>query len=310
MSNYDQSYAGPVDWLTVWNDDDGYTTRVNLSFLASNWKCIYGQGCPGIFPKSATTIAPDIACCMDGFYMVDQDDYNTVDKHVGMLTPDDWDSELQREYTRTGKWAIARRPFTGDDEEDDGKSNVKSRVIRGGCIFANRADGSVGSTGKIGCAFLHMGNRLNAGEHDIFDNSEEHKNYMPHVCSTVPIKTYWNDAGEWVIDAWSVDMWRIDRWPFDEDGASDSFTHWWCVDSADAYVAKDMVVDRMRRELIDYLGDELYETVRSSIHARKDAIHPMPVSPRGRKQLPMVPAQTIKEQVGDRKPIRELPKRS
>src|SRR5437868_5495321 len=42
-----QSLEGPIEWLTFpAPDDDGRQFRVNVSFLLSTYRCIYGQGCP------------------------------------------------------------------------------------------------------------------------------------------------------------------------------------------------------------------------------------------------------------------------
>lgn len=205
----DLSQAGPVDWLRFKDPDTDELLAVNLSFLASNWKCRFGIGCPGMLSNNASYRVPDLGCCEIGFYATNSDEKKVIDKRVEQLTSEDWDDELREVYEEHGDWSVK-----------DGK---KSRIVKGGCIFANRADGSVGKTGKYGCAFLHMGNRLNEGAHDITDNSVEHVQYMPNVCSMLPLYVTWDGDGVKTLTSWSNSRWFRSEEP-------DLRAHlWWCV---------------------------------------------------------------------------------
>ena len=48
------------EWLSF--DHDGETYMFDVTFLTSNWSCIYGAGCPGIGrPEPAPEL--ELGCC-------------------------------------------------------------------------------------------------------------------------------------------------------------------------------------------------------------------------------------------------------
>lgn len=56
--------AGPIEWLTFpAPGDDHHQFRVNVSFLLSNYRCIFGCGCPGLLNGPAQA---DLGCCERG----------------------------------------------------------------------------------------------------------------------------------------------------------------------------------------------------------------------------------------------------
>lgn len=284
---YDLSGAGPVTWIEFPNpeyNDVDHKIRVNLSFLASNWACQFGRGCPGMFGPESEHTAPDLGCCTEGFVVADGE-LDAIEDRIAMLTDDDWDKELRAEYTKQGKW------YTGSKDKN-------SLVVNGGCIFANRYGGS---SGKIGCAFLHLGDRVTKDRHDIGDNSIEHKNFMPRVCWQLPLNVIYPDDNTIVLTVWSTSTWTGDQ-PTDENYES-KFPHWWCTDSTSAYNGRRMLVDSMQAEITEILGKASYDIIRAAIGDGSNIL-PMPASPAGRKIMQLLPTRTIEQQVGSRTPIR------
>ena len=71
-----RSAPGPVEWLTFpAPDDPDRQYRVNVSFMLSNYECIFGQGCPGSLNKHPS---PDFGCCERGVTFIDEDDFAHV----------------------------------------------------------------------------------------------------------------------------------------------------------------------------------------------------------------------------------------
>lgn len=272
------AHTASADYLEFAHDEKNY--RVNLSWLVSNWKCIFGEGCPGHFGEKDTTYAPDIACCSIGFVVDDRTDLAKVESYYEQLTDEDWDTELREVVRQKGDWKIVFK-----DKPTDEYPNIKSRVHNRGCVFANRIDGSVGKTGKIGCAFHHLADRL--GKH--------FTEVKPNVCWTVPIHTYIDDDEVVVVDVWDADEWG----GIDKDGTHDSWMKWWCVDTPDAYIGADPVYKYLEAELRLTIGDGAYETMCAEIEKRKgNYIAPMPgsVVNDGRPLLPLL--------IGERKSVR------
>jgi len=80
------------EWATFIDPRDAWTWQIDVTFLSSAWKCIYGCGCKGIHGE------PVGGCCQAGvFVQVDSDDEEGADdfkrlkKRVKQLTADDWD---------------------------------------------------------------------------------------------------------------------------------------------------------------------------------------------------------------------------
>jgi hypothetical protein len=267
------AHTGPADYMEFIHDGKNY--RANLSWVMSNWKCIFGEGCSGHFGENDKTYAPDVACCSLGFWVDDQKDIDKVNHYVEQLTDEDWDKELRQVVEAKGDWKITYK----DDDKD---LSVKSRVHEGGCVFANRSNGSAG---KPGCAFHVLAERI--GKH--------FTEVKPNVCWTVPLHVYQDEDNVTVVDTWDADEWGGAQ----KDGTHDKWMKWWCVDTPDAYVGTQHVYQYLEAEMRLIIGDGPYETMVQEIEKRKgNYIAPMPgsVINDGRPLLPLL--------IGDRKPAR------
>lgn len=268
------AHTGSADYMEFVHDGKNY--RVNLSWLLSNWKCIFGEGCPGHFGANSPHTKPDVACCSIGFWVDDDADLAKVESYYEQLTDEDWDTELREVVQQKGDWKIVRKP------DKDGFPSIKSRVHQGGCVFANRANGSAG---KPGCAFHVLAERI--GKH--------FTEVKPNVCWTVPIHQYMDEDNVFVVDVWDADEWG----GVNPDGTHDSWMKWWCVDTPDAYVGADPVYKYLEHELRLIMGSEAYDEMVSQIDKRKgNYIAPMPgaVLNDGRPLLPLI--------IGNRTPVR------
>lgn len=275
-----------IDWLDVvippLNDEEAeYTVRVHMTFLMSNWTCIFGSGCPGMFGKQSSTYPDDVGCCVDSFYFADEDEVGFVEGQMAKLTDADWDSNLRKHVEKHG---FVNQIASGEDTWD-----AKGRVHDGGCVFQNRNNGSVG---KPGCAFHWLAERT----------GDAHVDTMPAVCWQLPLRINEEDDETGVlvtIHPWNVSEWSKSGWEYDD---RSSFCSWWCVDSPDAYVGKVPVYKGMEQELRRMLKDRPYELVVAAIEKRKALgfqYPPMPgaVINEGRPLLPLL--------VGNRTPVRE-----
>jgi hypothetical protein len=217
--------AGPVEWMTFpAPDDDGRQFRVNVSFLLSNYRCIFGCGCPGVHldgPPQA-----DLGCCAHGVEFTDDEDFEHVAAMVDELTSADAD---HIGLIRGGDWYAAKKsgvPF-------------KTYLVGDACVFANREGGP---TGKPGCAFHHLA--LRTGRHP--------SDTKPEICWSVPLNFSDEDPVEpggretTIVSAFSTDAW-------------DGQIGWWCVDAPDAYTAAEPVFRTFEHELRKGMGDAGYE---------------------------------------------------
>jgi hypothetical protein len=215
------------EWATFIDPRDGWKWEIDLTFLASAWKCIYGCGCKGIHG------VPVGGCCQDGVYIKsDKDDdegakdFKRVKKRVKQLTAEDWDNI--DEY-RNNWWKVRD------------KGSKHTRVHKGHCVFQNLGDGPSGTTG---CAF-HVA-ALRRGE--------DYLDWKPFTCGLVPFQI------DHIEEEQTHTLRTYDHerdWGSGEGEPLD----WWCIDAPDAYVGREPVYRTEEHLLRRVLGDDLYEEV-------------------------------------------------
>ena len=217
------------DWfeITVPSDDPDeqgelLRLRFDVSFLLSTWKCIFGQGCPGVLISGAME---DRGCCQIGVHMeATDDDYKRVRKYVNMLTEEDLDADLLK-IVRSGKGNNGWR--YQDKDGEDGESTLPgyywhTKVVDGACVLANRAGGS---TGKLGCSLHVLANRL--GLH--------HSDTKPNICWQIPMSVDTDydedtDQSTMTVTGTPASVWGSTH-PHNM-----SSPGWWCTETPDAYV--------------------------------------------------------------------------
>lgn len=274
---------GNVEWLDVIiPEHDGepeYVISCHMNWLLSNWECIYGRGCSGLFGIQDSTYPDDTGCCVDSFYFDGPEDLKHVTEQVKRLTDDDWDIELRKHVEKHG----FVRMF--NDDPDD--FHAKGRVFDGGCVFQNR---NGGSAGKPGCAFVQMSKR----------EGGDHIDVMPKVCWQLPLRYHdtLNDGSYMSLGPWDIEEWGDTA----DDGTLDWHCSWWCVDAPDAYIGDSIVLKTMEREIRKTIGDYEYDIIFAAIMAKVDAGNQYDKMPGaslndGRPLLPLM--------IGNRKPRRE-----
>ena len=97
--------------------------HVDVTFLASNYLCIFGQGCQGVLTEKSPEMAQ--GCCSYGAHSSGAKDRAHVNKVAAKLTADDWQF-LKKGRTKKGVWAKV------------GKDDYRTRLVDDACIFLNR----------------------------------------------------------------------------------------------------------------------------------------------------------------------------
>lgn len=211
------------EWVSFEDDREQRTWMIDATFLRSNWKCIYGEGCKGILDEDATHL--EQGCCSFGAHFVDEDDVQTVVRAVVRLDPARW------QYASSAR----RKGFLQRTEDGDG---TQTRVVDGACIFLNRP----GFAGGAGCA-LHAA-ALEAGEKPM--------DWKPNVCWQVPLRMEHHTDDEGYVTT-MVREWKRRDW-----SAGGAEFHWWCTDAPDAFVGSEPVYRYLRDEIIGLVGEQAY----------------------------------------------------
>lgn len=217
------------EWISF--ELEGDTYLFDASFLTSNWRCIFGQGCKGVLDHDATELGH--GCCSHGAHFADKADRDRVKQHVSKLQPHQWQL---REVAEDLGGAILK--------QDGG---WMTRLVDGACIFLNRTD----FDGGAGCA-LHVA-AVEAGESFL--------DWKPEVCWQVPLR-FSHHVDEVGHTTYALTDWKRRDWG---DGGSDF--HWWCTEASDAFVGSEPVVISLRDEIAALVGEAVYEEL---LHQLRD----------------------------------------
>jgi hypothetical protein len=237
--------------------------RCDLTWLTSNWTCIFGRGCAGIYAER-----PDDGCCSLGAHFADPDDEKRVRRAAKRLTAQNW------QYRAQGR----RDGWTETDDE----GNRKTRVVDDACVFLNRP----GFTGGAGCALHHL---AEAEGRDPLETK-------PDVCWQLPLRRSYRtverpDGTEYL----EISLAEYDRRGW---GAGGHQLDWYCTGNPAAHIATEPVYVNLRAEIVALIGQPAYDVLVSYcepfLAARRGAkvaapgVHPA-TAPAGRTGLPITP---------------------
>ena len=190
----------------------------DATFLGSNWSCIWGSGCHGVLTSDAQEL--NHGCCSHGAHFIDDDDLNAVSQSVSALQDHEWQQ-------RADDWF---------DRDPDG--TITTKLVDGVCIFHNRGGYAAGA----GCALHNAALKRN----------ERPLDWKPDVCWQLPLRLY-EDTDAYGHVTSTLREWKRRDW-----GEGGAEFHWWCTESADAFVGATPVYEALREEIIEFTGDVVY----------------------------------------------------
>ena len=220
------------EWVSF-EDDDGDTYVFDITFLVSNWTCVFGGGCQGVLDGPAAEL--EQGCCSYGAHFSSADDVKRVKRHVKRLDPEDW--QFHREAKLLGG------PIHTNDEGE-----TVSRLVDDACIFLNRP----GHPGGPGCA-LHRA-ALRHGERPL--------DWKPDVCWQLPLRLD-DHTDENGFHTFTLREWKRRDW-----GEGGPEFHWWCTDDDLAFRARKPVWQTLKDEICEMVGEEMYDNVVRYVRAR------------------------------------------
>jgi hypothetical protein len=235
----------------TFRDSEGWNWEFDLSFMLSNYRCIWGRGCPDTQQRHSLR-----GCCVEGveIYQGREDtaggeDLEMIRGRVEQMTDDDWQNR-QVALRRGGRdpWGKAR--FKRD--------SVHTRIYRGACIFHNGGEHPAGA----GCAF-HIA-ALRRGQDPI--------DWKPQICWQVPLFLDINDQ----TSTTTVRASRTIDW-------GGEGIDWWCTERAEAFSGNQAVYVSMEAELRRLCGARVYDELAAYCRAHQHA-----GDPRGPTLLPTV----------------------
>lgn len=268
----------PREWFEfVHPEDPNHIFSIDLTWLESTWSCRFGTAeCKGI-----DETRPALGCCIHGAYIADEEDRDTVFAAVKAMDPQFW----QLRPAETDAFFAADdptwlEPWLEWDEEDtealdpdeDEGPHIKTKVVDGACIFANRPGHPTGP----GCA-LHQW--AMAEGRDIVGSK-------PEVCWQVPFSR--EDAWEERTDGQEILRTTIGEYHRRQWGGGGEDFDWWCTAAPACHTGATPVWQSMKDELIGLIGEEPYGVVAKHCEKRMQldddlrATHPATRAARGR----------------------------
>jgi len=231
--------AAPADaheWVSFEDPDEDRTWVFDVTFLASSYMCIFGQGCQGVL----TGPAPELVqgCCSYGAHFTGPDDVARVEAMAARLPDHLW------QFAPKGRSRSGQLKVTKVDKEGD----TVTRMADGACIFLNRPGWSSGP----GCS-LHQA---------ALANGERPLDWKPDVCWQVPVRREDVEDGGGHVTS-TVRQWDRRHW-----GAGGAEFHWWCTEASEAFVGREAVYQSMQAELTEIVGQPVYRMIAAYLASR------------------------------------------
>jgi hypothetical protein len=224
--------ADAHEWVSFEDPTEERTWVFDVTFLLSNWTCIFGNGCQGVL----TGPVPELVqgCCSYGAHFTDDEDVARVEAAAATLTSDEWQFRkqgLQRGIVKTSK-----------------SGEQTTRLVQDACVFLNRPGWPSGP----GCA-LHQA---------AMARGVPHLALKPDVCWQLPLRREDEEQADGHVVS-TVREWARKHWG---DGGAEF--HWWCTDAPDAFVGTQPVYEELRDELVAMTTPEVYEMVVAYLKSR------------------------------------------
>ena len=263
--------------------EPGQRFRCDLTWLTSDWTCIFGSGCRGIYADR-----PDDGCCTLGAHFTDKDDVDRVRAVAQRLGEDEW----QHRPGPKGYDAEGRLRGSAWTEKEDGVR--KTRIVDGACIFLNRPGFPAGA----GCA-LH--------QHAVLTGEPPHTT-KPDVCWQLPIRRTYRTVE--LPDGSSYLETTITEYDRRGWGPGGHDLDWYCSGNPEAHVGREPVFRNSADELVELMGEEAYAALVVRCEAHLAAVKAARTV-RSRRMLPLLvhPATLAAGGPGRRPPARKAPPR-
>lgn len=224
------------EWVSFEDEDEERTWVFDVTFLSSNWTCIFGRGCQGVYTGPAEELQQ--GCCSYGAHFIDGADRRRVEKIAATLTAEQWQFR-----SKAKKGGIAKKNRTGESV---------TRLVDGACIFLNRPGFPTGP----GCA-LHVA---------ALDRGRNPLELKPEVCWQLPLRRDDDTDDEGHVTT-TITQWDRKHW-----GEGGEQFHWWCTEAPEAFVGTRAVYEEMGPELTAMIGKKTYRRLKAYLEDRDQRV--------------------------------------
>lgn len=230
------------EWVTIEDPVEDREWVLDVTFLASGWRCVFGECCQGVLTEPTPELVQ--GCCSYGAHFTDDEDVARVVAVAATLTDDQW------QFAKQGrKRGVVKRNQAGD---------TVSRLVDDACIFLNRPD----FPGGPGCA-LHRA---------AVERGVPHHELKPDVCWQLPLRRVDEvDEDKDGRVTSTIMQWDREHW-----GAGGDEFAWWCTEAPEAFTGSSAVYVSMKDELVAMMGPAVYDLLRVYMEGRMAGRVPLP----------------------------------
>lgn len=246
----------PRQWLEFTNpDDNNHVFSIDLTWIESYYSCQFGTAnCRGIVEGFS-----QVGCCNHGAFLCDETDreqlfdaVRRMPKHYWQHRPDTVDAYLKSDRIDIEPW-LEWDELDGDEGEPE--PALKTTLVSGACIFANRADWETGP----GCAIHQWA----------LAEGEDLTVVKPEVCWQLPLRR----LEAWEERADGVEILRTTITEYNRRGwgnGGEDF-HWYCTTAPSCHSNSIPLWQSCETELRVLMGDAAYEVLADHCHRRAQA---------------------------------------
>ena len=246
----------PREWFEFTDpEDEFHVFSVDLTWLESHYTCQFGtERCFGIDSEN-----PDVGCCGHGAFMADETDRDQLYDAVAQMPakywqnrPADTDAFLSAEDPLQIEPWLVWDELDGDDGEPE--PALKTKVLDGACIFANRAGWATGA----GCA-LHQW---------AMAEDQELTVVKPEVCWQLPLRRH----EEWEERTDGQEILRTTLGEYDRRGwgnGGEDFD-WYCTTDSACHNSPEPMWRSHISELTALMGKKAYALLAAHCQQRAE----------------------------------------
>jgi hypothetical protein len=229
--------VGAHEWVSFPDPEELRTWVFDVTFLLSNWDCIFGRGCQGVLTGPAEDLVQ--GCCSYGAHFTGTEDVERVEQAASKLTPDEWQF-YNKGHTSSGRLKVTKTDKTGE---------LTSRLADGACIFLNRPGFPTGP----GCSLHQVA--MTRGERPL--------DWKPDVCWQLPLRREDETDGTGYVTS-TVRQWDRRHW-----GEGGEEFHWWCTEAPEAFIGSRPVYESMHDEIEALVGPVVCAMIVAELDRRR-----------------------------------------
>ena len=247
----------PRQWLEFTNpEDQNHIFSIDLTWVESHYSCQFGTAnCRGIIKGFS-----QVGCCNHGAFLTDETDRNQLVEAVRAMPKRYWqhrpaevDAYLESDRSELEPWLEWDEL---DNDEGEAEPALKTTLVSGACIFANRQDWETGP----GCAIHQWA----------VDTGQDLTVVKPEVCWQLPLRR---------LEAWEerpdgVEILRTTITEYNRRGwgnGGEDFD-WYCTTAPSCHSSSTPLWQSCEAELRALMGDAAYEVLAEHCRNRAQLI--------------------------------------